>query len=102
MTCIGLEILTQPKNVACISGDQVGFSIETSKTAKAYQWYLNGNEISNEDKDYEGSTNQHLLINKCLSKHKGFYKCIVITELDTKLTSDIATLTIGEKLCDAY
>ena len=94
--CLGLKILTQSKNAACISGDQVGFTIETSKTAKAYQWFLNENKISNEDDDYEGSTTKHLSISKCLPKHKGSYKCVVITELDTVLTSKVAILIIGE------
>ena len=73
----------------------MGFSIETSKMAKAYQWYFNGNEISNEDMDYEGSTTEVLSINKCLPKHKGSYKCVLINELDTSLSTEIATLKIG-------
>ena len=70
--------------------------MDTSKTAQAYQWYLNGIEISNDDKDYEGSTTEVLSINKCLPKHKGSYKCILTTELDTLLTTDIASLKIGK------
>ena len=92
---VGLRILTQPKNVVCTPGDKVGFTIETSPTAKSYQWKLNGNEISNEDKEYHGSTTNSLSISKCLSKHKGSYKCIVTTELDLLLSSEIATLKIG-------
>ena len=73
----------------------MGFSIETSKTVQACQWHLNGNEISNEDKDYEGSTTEVLSINKCLPKHKGSYKCVLVTELDTSLTTESAVLKIG-------
>ena len=94
-SCLGLRILTQPKNAVCKPGDKLGFFIETSKTAQAYQWYLNGNQICDEDKDYEGSTTKQLIISKCLPKHKGSYKCVVTTELDTLLTSEIATLKIG-------
>ena len=71
------------------------FSIETSKAAQVYQWYLNGKEISNEDKGYEGSTTEVLSINKCLPKYKGLYKCVLITELDTSLTTESAVLKIG-------
>ena len=87
--------MTQPKNVVCKPGDKLGFSIETSKTAKAYQWYINRKEINNKDKDYDGSTTEVLSINKCLPKHKGSYKCVLVTELDTLLTTEIATLKIG-------
>ena len=93
--CLGLRILTQPENVVCKPGDKLGFIIGTSPTAKSYQWKLNGNDISNEDKDYEGSTTEHLSISKCLPKHKGSYQCVVTTELDTALMSENATLKIG-------
>ena len=88
--------MTQPENVVCKPGDKVGFTIETSPAAKSYQWKLNGNEISNEDMNYEGSTSEHLSISKCLPKHKGSYKCVITTQLDTSLSSEIATLKIGE------
>ena len=91
----GLRILTHPKDVVCKPGDRLGFSIETSKTAQSYKWYLNGNEISSEDEDYEGSTTEVLSINKCLPKHKGSYKCVLVTELDTSLTTESAVLKIG-------
>ena len=87
--------MTRPKNVDCKPGDKLGIFIETSKTAQAYQWYLNGNEISSEDKDYEGSKTERLSISKCLPKHKGSYNCAVITELDTCLNTEIATLKIS-------
>ena len=87
--------MTQPKNVVCQPGDKLGFSVETSKTAQAYQWYLNGIEISNEDKYYDGCTTERLSISKCLPKHKGSYKCALITELDMCLTTETATLIIG-------
>ena len=94
-SCLGLRILTQPKSVVCKPGDKLGFSVKTSKTAKAYQWYLNGKVINKEDKDYDGSTTKALSINRCLPKHKGSYQCIVMTELDTSLRIEIATLEIG-------
>ena len=87
--------MTQPKSVICQPGDKLGFSVETSKTAKAYQWYLNGIVINKEDKDYDGSTAEVLSVNRCLPKHKGSYQCIVLTELDTSLSTEIATLEIG-------
>ena len=87
--------MSQPKNVRCKPGERLEFSIETSKTAQAYQWCLNGNEISSEDNDYEGSTTRCILISKCLPKHKGSYRCLVTTELDTLLSSETATLEIG-------
>ena len=92
---IGLKILSQPKNVLCKPGEKLGFSIETSKPAQAYQWYWNGNEISSEDKDYEGSTTKCIFISKCLPKHKGSYRCLVTTELDILISSETATLEIG-------
>ena len=95
-SCLGLRILTQPKNVVCKPGDKLGFSVKTSKTAKAYQWYLNGIVINNEDKDYDGSTAEVLSVTRCLPKHKGSYKCIVMTELETSLSTEIATLEIGK------
>ena len=73
----------------------MGFSIATSKPAQAYQWYLNGIVINNEDKDYDGSTTEVLSVNRCLPKHKGSYQCIVMTELETSLSTEIATLEIG-------
>ena len=73
----------------------MGFSIETSKPAQAYQWYWNEKEINKEDKDYDGSTAETLFIDGCLPKHKGSYQCIVMTELDTSLSTDIVTLKIG-------
>ena len=87
--------MAQPKNVNCKPGEKLGFSVETSKTAQAYQWYLNGIVINNEDKVYDGSTTEVLSINRCLPKHKGSYQCIVMTELDTPLRTEIATLEIG-------
>ena len=94
---IDIAILTQPKNTICNPGDKVEFTIKTSPTAQRHQWYLNGQEISNEDKDYEGSTTEHLLIVKCLPKHKGSYNCVVSFESDAPLTSKSATLKIGIK-----
>ena len=94
-SCLGLRILTQPKNVICQPGDKLEFYIKTSKTAQAYQWYWNEKEISKEDKDYDGSTTEVLCINRCLPKHKGSYKCVLVTELDTSLSTEIATLKIG-------
>ena len=94
-SCLGLRILTQPKSIICKPGDKLGFSVKTSKTANAYQWYLNGKVINNEDKGYDGSTAEVLTVNRCLPKHKGSYQCIVMTELDTSLRSEIATLEIG-------
>ena len=87
--------MTQPESVVCKPGDKLGFTIETSLTAKSYQWKLNGDDINDEDANYEGSTSEHLSISKCLPKHKGSYKCVVTTELDTSLSSEIATLKIG-------
>ena len=87
--------MTQPKNIVCQPGDKLGFSIETSKPAKAYQWYWNDEEINKEDKDYDGSTTEVLSVNRCLPKHKGSYQCIVMTELETSLRTEIATLEIG-------
>ena len=87
--------MTQPKNVVCQPGDKLGFSVETSKTAQAHQWYWNEKEINKEDKDYDGSTTEALFIEKCLPKHKGSYQCIITTELDTSLSTEIATLKIG-------
>ena len=87
--------MTQPKGVVCQPGDKLGFSVATSKTAKAYQWYLNGKVINNEDKDYDGSTAEVLSVTRCLPKHKGSYQCIVMTELETSLSTEIATLEIG-------
>ena len=95
-SCLGLRILTQPKNVVCQPGDKLGFSIETSKPAQAYQWYLNRIVINKEDKDYDGSTAEVLTINRCLPKHKGSYQCIVMTELEKSLSTEIATLEIGK------
>ena len=97
-SCLGLRILTQPKNVICQPGDKLGFSIETSKTAQAYQWYLNGMKITTDNKDYEGCISEKLSINGCLPKHKGSYQCIVVTELETSLSTEIATLKIGMTL----
>ena len=94
-SCLGLEILTQPKNVVCQPGDKLGFSIETSKIAQAYQWCLNGIKITTDNKGYEGCISEKLSINGCLPKHKGSYQCIVVTELDTSLSTEIATLKIG-------
>ena len=95
-SCLGLRILTQPRNVVCQPGDKLGFSVKTSKTAKAHQWCLNGKVINKEDKDYDGSTAEVLSINGCLPKHKGSYQCIVMTELETSLSTEIATLEIGK------
>ena len=94
-SCLGLRILTQPKSVICQPGDKLGFSVKTSKTAKAYQWYLNGKVINNEDKGYDGPTAEVLSVTRCLPKHKGSFQCIVMTELDTSLSTEIATLEIG-------
>ena len=88
--------MTQPKNVVCNPGDKLGFSVKTSRTAQAYQWYLNGKVINNEDKDYDGSTAEVLTVTRCLPKHKGSYQCIVMTELETSLRTEIATLKIGK------
>ena len=100
----GLRILTQPKNVSCQPGDKVGFSIKTSKTAQTYQWFVNRKVINNEDKDYDGSTAEVLSINRCLPKHKGSYQCIITTELDTLLSTEITTLKIGmhTELCQPF
>ena len=87
--------MSQPKNVICKPGDKLGFSVETSKTAQAYQWCLNGIQLMSDNKDYEGCISEKLFINGCLPKHKGSYQCIVVTELDTSLTTEIATLKIG-------
>ena len=87
--------MIQPENVVCKPGDKLGFTIETSPTAKSYQWKLNEDDINDEDANIEGSTSEHLSISKCLPKHKGSYKCFVTTELDTSLSSEIATLKIG-------
>ena len=87
--------MTQPNSVICQPGDNFGFSVETSRTAQAYQWYLNGIVIDKEDKDYDGSTTEVLSVNRCLPKHKGSYQCIVMTELETSLSTEIATLEIG-------
>ena len=90
--------MTQPKNVICQPGDKLGFSVETSKTAQAYQWCLNGIKIPTDNKDYEDCISEKLSINGCLPKHKGSYQCIVVTELDTSLSTEIATLKIGMTL----
>ena len=94
-SCLGLRILTQPKSVLCQPGDKLRFSIATSKTAKAYQWCLNGMKIPTDNNDYEGCISEKLFINRCLPKHKGSYQCIVVNELDTSLSTEIATLKIG-------
>ena len=87
--------MTQPKNVVCQPGDKLRFLVKPSKTAQAYQWYWNEKEISKEDKDYDGSTTEVLCINRCLPKHKGSYKCVLVTELVTSLSTEIATLKMG-------
>ena len=87
--------MTQPKSVVCKPGDKLRFFIETSKPAQAYKWNLNGTVINKEDKDYDGSSTDVLSVNRCLPKHKGSYQCIVMTELETSLRTEIATLEIG-------
>ena len=94
-SCLGFRILTQPKNIVCQPGDKLVFLVETSKIAQAYQWYWNEKKIPTDNKDYEGCVSDKLSINGCLPKHKGSYKCIVMTELDTSLSTEIATLKIG-------
>ena len=95
-SCLGLRILTQLKNVICQPGDKLRFSIKTSKPAQAYKWIFNGIVINKEDKDYDGSSTDVLSVNRCLPKHKGSYQCIVMTELETSLRTEIATLEIGK------
>ena len=89
--------LVHPEDVITKPGLRAEFSIATTSTANTYKWHFQGKEISSEETDYIGTTTNTLIIEKCLPKHKGSYKCVV-TFLDKSeeiFISESATLTIG-------
>ena len=93
---ISLKILKQPKDVRSKPGMRVEFSFETSPAAQAYKWYFQSKLISSKETDYEGATTSTIIIQKCLPKHKGTYRCIVTNESAERFPSKSVTLTIGK------
>ena len=82
-------------NVTTKPGLTVEFSVQTYSTVRKWEWYFQEETISNEEADYRGSTTEKLIIEKCLPKHKGAYKCVVTDESGETFTSKTATLSIG-------
>ena len=75
------------------------FSIKTAPAAQTYQWYCQEIPIPTEDVTYEGSSSDHLVITKCLSKHVGAYKCVATDKAGTIFTSLNASLQMS-KYCN--
>ena len=71
-------------------------SITTDPVATSYKWCFKELEISADDQQYEGSATNHLIIKKCLPKHKGAYNCMVTDESGKLYFSRAALLQIGK------
>ena len=98
-TIVVPQILRQPANAHSKPGETVEFSLQLRFSRHHfYQWYFNRREINNEDMEFEGSTSECLVLTKCLSKHKGFFQCVVTNEFGVSVTSEVAELRIGIQL----
>ena len=93
-----LRVVTQPEDVLTKPGEKVKFAFKTLPDAYSYQWFFDSNRIEIENKDFDGSTTDHLVLGRCIPRYKGFFMCTATDDTGTSLSSRIATLMIGMKV----
>ncbi len=89
------EITTQPANQVDINeGTNAVFSVVASGALLSYQWKKGGNDISDDDGPYSGTTTNTLTVLSVDSSDEGDYTVCVINEADTVTSDPAATLTV--------
>ena len=92
----GPAIDVQPSNVNAEAGETATFTVEASGEGLSYQWFgPGGNALTDVDGDIEGSNSATLQIINIESGDAGDYT-VVVTNSAGSVTSDAATLSIGE------
>ncbi len=92
----GPAIDVQPSDVNAETGGTATFSVEASGEGLSYQWFgPGGNALTDVDGDIEGSNSATLQIINVESGDAGDYT-VVVTNSAGSVTSDAATLSIGE------
>ncbi len=89
-------ITEHPKNQCINPGEMAKLTVKTLKHPSMCQWYQNGHSLPIPGDGYHGADTPSLVINKCFSKHKGVYHCVLTSGTDEEVISNSATLTIGE------
>ncbi len=90
------EIETQPESVGVEQGGNASFTVEASGAGLTYQWFGPGGEaLIDSDGEIEGSTSQTLTVFNAEPGDAGDYT-VVVTNRAGSVTSDAATLSIGE------
>ncbi len=90
------EIETQPESVGVEQGGNASFTVEASGAGLTYQWFGPGGEaLIDSDGEIEGSTSQTLTVFNAERGDAGDYT-VVVTNSAGSVTSDAATLSIGE------
>ena len=86
----------QPSDASVESGGAATFTVAASGEGLSYQWYgPDGGLLEDSDGEIEGSTSSTLQIMNATSDDAGDYT-VVVTNSAGSVTSDAATLSIGE------
>ncbi len=94
--CTGPAIDVQPSDVNAEAGGTATFTVEASGEGLSYQWFGPGREaLSDSDGEVEGSATDTLRIINVEAGDAGDYT-VVVTNSAGSVTSDAATLSIGE------
>ena len=92
------EILVQPVSRTELEDTNVDFSVITTGLLLTYQWRRNGMDIADVVGDISGATTATLTITTIIDPDdKGDYT-VVVTNAAGTVTSDVASLIVGE-LC---
>ncbi|XP_064407688.1 obscurin-like [Halichondria panicea] len=96
ITTTAPEIETQPESVGVEQGGSASFTVEASGAGLTYQWFGPGGvALTDSDGEIEGSTSGTLTVFNAEPGDAGDYT-VVVTNSAGSVTSDAATLSIGE------
>src|ERR1700694_6021764 len=68
-------ILCQPMDATVKEGGAATFDVKATGTDLSYEWFFNGEPISDERKNIRGSHDRRLVINRVTAADLGFYSC---------------------------
>jgi subtilisin-like proprotein convertase family protein len=87
-------ITSQPGNQSLCPGQTATFTVAATGTGISYQWYLNGNPLSNGG-NISGATGTTLTVSNVTPADAGNYTVVVSGVCTPAATSNVATLAVG-------
>ena len=96
------EIIVQPVSRTEVEGTDVDFSVTATGLSLTYQWRRNGMDITDTIGEVSGATTATLTITSITDPDDEGDYTVVVTNAAGTVTSDVASLTVGEPCLLAF